>query len=235
MYLGDVSPGAIFNPTLLSGLFLQIKLKVDGDAKMQPVGIPRDLSQPLPYLVILMELGTEANYQATGSKMKSAVSPAPQHGVFKMLTDEWVTAANALESYKERPNKTQAEIKKLKTNVAEKRLAMDSCNGYFVGVRGATPDTYGILTTSRVEQPFAMLLKVVMPAPDGQTRAIQAMRPFDRLGKSSASMAWTSKYVRDDVDERGGNVLCVFLLISATGCFKLDSKVNCVIILGTDN
>jgi hypothetical protein len=53
MYLGDVSPGAIFDPTLLSGLFLQIQLKVDGgESAMRPVGIPRDLSQPLPYLVI---------------------------------------------------------------------------------------------------------------------------------------------------------------------------------------
>jgi hypothetical protein len=78
---------------------------------------------------------------------------------------------------------------------------MDSCNRYFVGVRGATPDTYGILTTAGVEKPFATLLKVVMPAPDGQERAIRAMRPFDRLGKSSASMAWSSKYTRDGVDE----------------------------------
>ena len=205
MYLGDISPDAIFNPTLLSGLFLQIELKVDGDAKaesaMRPVGISRDLSQPLPYLAILMELGTEANYQATGSKMKSAVFPAPQHGAFKELTDEWVTAAEALECYQGRENQTQAEIKKLKANVAKKRLAMDSCNRYFVGVRGATPDTYGILTTARVEQPFATLLKVVMPAHDGQTRTIQAMQPFDCLGQSSDSMAWTSKYVGDGVDE----------------------------------
>jgi hypothetical protein len=112
MYLGDVSPGAIFNPTLLSGLFLQIKLKVDGDAKaesaMRPVGIPRDLSQPLPYLAILMELSTEANHQETRLKLKSAVFPAPQqHGAFKDLADNWVTAAKALESYQQCQNQTQ--------------------------------------------------------------------------------------------------------------------------------
>jgi ABC-type uncharacterized transport system permease subunit len=85
MYLGDVSPAAIFNPALLSGLFLQIKLKVDRDAKaesaMRPVGIPHDLSQPLPYLAILMELGTEANYQVTHLKIKSAFSPASKQQV----------------------------------------------------------------------------------------------------------------------------------------------------------
>ena len=200
MYLGDVSPAAIFNPALLSGLFLQIKLKVDGDAEaelaMRPIGIPRDLSQPLPYLAILMELGTEAHYQATGSKIKLAFPPdSEQHGAFQKLTNKWVTAANDLERYQQRQDRTQAQIKILKANVEEKRLAMDSCNRYFVGVRGATADTYGILTTAGVKKSFATLLKVVMPAPDGQARAIQAMRPFDRLGKSSASMAWTSEYV----------------------------------------
>ena len=77
---------------------------------------------------------------------------------------------------------------------------MDLCNGYFIGVRGATPDTYGILTTADVEKSFVTLLKVIMPAPGGQASAIQSMRPFKRLGNLSPYMAWTSTYVTDDVD-----------------------------------
>jgi len=205
MYLGDVSPDAIFDPALLSGLYLQVKLKVDGDVKaesaMRPVGLPRDLSQPLPYLAILMELGTETNHQETRSKIKSVAFTLPQEReAFKELIDKWVAAADALETYRQHPNPTRKEIKRLKAVVEKKRLAMDSFNRYFVGVRGATAHTYGILTTAQVKDSFATLLNVVMEAPDSQADTIQSMTPFDRLGISSASMVWTSEYIKDEED-----------------------------------
>ncbi|KIL57071.1 hypothetical protein M378DRAFT_16508 [Amanita muscaria Koide BX008] len=65
---------AKFDPSRLSAVFGQVKNKEVGDLKAEksihPIGIPYDPDQPLPYLAILMELGTTSTYSETGSKMK---------------------------------------------------------------------------------------------------------------------------------------------------------------------
>jgi len=45
---------------------VQVKFETSADGKagaaLRPIGVPRDYSRPLPYLVLLLELGNEYKY-----------------------------------------------------------------------------------------------------------------------------------------------------------------------------
>ena len=200
IYSGSITPDAAFDPSYLSVVAGQVKFKVAGDKKaeaaIRPIGIPRDLSHPLPYLAILMELGNESNYQENHSKIKSTPTPVTDGG-FEDLTVSWKTAEERLETYSKQPKerKQKAMITNLEDVVKEARLAMDSYNRYAISVRGASPDVYDILRAARVEKEFATLLQITMPAPSNQDRTMQHMRPLERLGAASNHTAWMSQYV----------------------------------------
>jgi hypothetical protein len=63
-YKGSVDVDSPFDPAGLSAMVLQIKFKIDGDTKagnvLHPVGIPRDPLHPLPYLAVLLKLGSDS-------------------------------------------------------------------------------------------------------------------------------------------------------------------------------
>src|SRR5438477_5855927 len=69
-YMGSTEPKATFNPTMLSGIVVRVEYKTKADTTVEddirPIGIPCDLSAPLPYIVFLMEFGTESRHSPTG-------------------------------------------------------------------------------------------------------------------------------------------------------------------------
>jgi hypothetical protein len=107
IYIGSVTPDAAFDPSCLSVAAGQVKFKVAGDKKaeaaIRPIGIPCDLSQPLPYLAILMELGNESNYQKNHSKIKSMAPKPVTDREFEELTGTWIAAEECLETYRKQP------------------------------------------------------------------------------------------------------------------------------------
>lgn len=201
LYSGPLD--GVFDPSYLSSLNCQIKFQIAAATKaesdaIRSAGVPRDRHEPLPYLALLMELGNEANYQETGSKMKSTAAGPVEDGQFAKLTDNWISALTSLQEFrKQTQNPTEAAIKAKKAAVRKSRLAKDHYNRYIVSARGASPGVYGILREARIEKEFARLLSVIMPAPSNQDRTIQHMRPLERLGVDSGHTAWMVKYVTD--------------------------------------
>jgi len=221
VYHGDIEADAVFDPAMLSAAFGQVKFKsgVDTTAEqaIRPIGLPRDLSQPLPYLTLLLKLGNESNHQITHSKIKVTIPESAAEGKFQELTENWLDAAKSLEEYRKRkkpkyrkrnPEKKPKDPKLVEKQrvVKEARLAMDTYNRYSIAVRGASADEYGILRKANVETAFATLLSITMPSPAAQDRAIQRMRPLERLGRESGHTAWMSKYVVGESEEHSMDV-----------------------------
>ena len=67
VYHGFVNPDSIFDPSLLSLTVVQVKFKTGGDLDTElaisPIGVVCNLDKPLPYLVIVMELGCKWHYK----------------------------------------------------------------------------------------------------------------------------------------------------------------------------
>jgi len=199
-YTGDIAEDAIFDPAALSAVVAQIKLKAtaDMDARdvLRPVGILRDLNQPLPYLALLMELGNESRHQPTSTKC--TVPQVCSNNTFQTLTDNWIAAAKQLRQQQdsEKPDKKTVEV--LKKKVKENRQAMDSYNRYSISVCSASSGVYGILTKAGIVEQFKTLLSVTMPSSTEEDHLIEHMRPLEHLGKTSAYTEWMSEYVVQD-------------------------------------
>jgi hypothetical protein len=192
VYHGDIQAEAIFDPAMLSAVFTQVKFKNQADTTaeqaIRPIGLPRNLSRPLPYLALLLELGNESAHRTAHSKIKVTIPKHTAKDEFQKLTEDWLAAAKTLR----RKDPEYTEKQKV---VKEKRLAMDAYNRYSITVRGASPDVYGILRKANVERAFSTLLSITMPSPTVQDTTIQHMRPLERLGRESGHTAWMSKYV----------------------------------------
>jgi hypothetical protein len=207
-YTGSVTSDAIFNPAALSGAVVQVKYRFgsDGNAELapRPIGLARDIVEPLPYLALYLELGNESSYKATNTKIKVTASEPTVRGRFKTLSDDCFEATKRLTAYRRRGKKTKATLEKRKKDAQEKRLAMDLYNRYSISVRGASPDVYGILKAVGIAQEFDLLLSVTMPSPTDHEPMIQQMRPLERVGNTSAHTAWMSQYVVDADDDMEG-------------------------------
>jgi hypothetical protein len=182
----------------LSGAVFQIKYKEAADTMaetdMRPVGIPRDLDRPLPYLAMLMELGTETSHQGIRSKIKCTPSEVPSEQ-FQQLRQNWLDALGCFNDYQKKKKKTKEKTRKLREAVKVGQQAMDSCNRYSIAVRGASPDVYDILREAGIAEEFATLLHITIPSPTPQEQALQHMRPLERLGGSSSHTHWMRNYV----------------------------------------
>jgi hypothetical protein len=200
-YTGPITADTILDPAAMSGIIVQIKYKTAADTKagnaLRPIGIPRDLCRPPPYLALLLELGNESLHQETRSKIKITIPAPARDGEFSKLTDNWLAAVKDLEQYRiqEKKMAEKKEVEKKMAVIEKARLAMDSYNRYAIFVRGASPDVYGILKQAEIAEEFKTLLSVTMPSPTAQDSAIQHMRPLERLGHTSGHTAWMSKYV----------------------------------------
>lgn len=199
LYFGSVHPDSEFDPSRLSVLTWQIKYKAKGDKKaeaaIRPIGAPRDRHQPLPYLAVLMELGTESRYQDNKSKIKYATSKPHADGEFGNLCDVWDAAVKKLETYRKRKKHRKETLEQLKKVANDARLAMDSVNRYSLSVRGVSQDVYGILRDADIAKEFATLLSIIMPSPVDERSTRQHMRPLERLSAASSHTDWMSEYV----------------------------------------
>jgi hypothetical protein len=85
-YNGSVADDEPFDPAALSAVICQVKYQTIGDKRagdaLRPIGIPRDLDQPLPYLALLLELGSSATCQETPAKIQSTAAAPPKDGEF---------------------------------------------------------------------------------------------------------------------------------------------------------
>jgi hypothetical protein len=72
-YKGSISTNAIFDTENLSAIVVQIKYQGNADTRagraLRPIGIPRSIHRPLPYIALRMELGNQSNHQITKSKI----------------------------------------------------------------------------------------------------------------------------------------------------------------------
>ncbi|KIM86830.1 hypothetical protein PILCRDRAFT_4708 [Piloderma croceum F 1598] len=205
VYHGDISTDASFDPAMLSAVFGQVKFKSKADTTaeqaIRPIGLPRDLSGPLPYLALLFELGNESFHGrgANSSRIKVTIpEPTTKVDEFKILRNDWLAAVEALEDYQKgqvKKERTDPKLVEKQKKVKEARLAMDAYNRYTIAVRGASADVYGILRMAKIETEFATLLTSTMPSPTAQDETIQHMRPLERLGSESGHTAWMSRYV----------------------------------------
>ena len=208
VYFGDIKSDVFFDPAMLSAVFSQVKFKNGADMTaeeaIRPFGLFHDLSEPLPYLTLLFELGNESAHGATKSKIKVTMPTPTVNGEFLRLRRNWLTTVEALEDYqKEHPRKKcrDRESVEKQDKVKEERLAMDTYNRYTIAVHGASSSIYGILSTAKVETEFASLLATTMPSPTDQDETIQHMRLLRWLGSKSGHSAWMTRYLPTESEE----------------------------------
>jgi len=213
VYHGDIDADAVFDPTMLSAAFGQVKYKNKADTTaeqaIRPIGLPRDLSEPLPYLALLLELGNESHHGATHSRIKVTIPEATKKDEFQRLTDSHLAAVKALRDYQAGQSvkeRTDPKLVKKQKEVKEARVTMDTYNRYTIAVRGVSADVYGILRKANIETEFATLLSTTMPSPTPQDDTIQHMRPLERLGGGSGHNAWMSNYVARKSEEHSMDV-----------------------------
>jgi len=196
VYMGSISEHDKFNPTMLSGIVVQVKYKVKADTTVeqdvQPLGVARDLHAPLPYLAFVMEL-TESQHQSTGKKVK-ATAWLPTNVPFSTLVRDWTSAVDAHRLYKAQPNSNKVEANKMRAKVEEKRKLKDGYQRYSISARGAS-DVYGLLAGEKLKAALATLLQVTMPSPSDHSLELQHMRPLERLGKGSGHTDWMQSFV----------------------------------------
>jgi hypothetical protein len=202
-----IKVGDVFDPERQSACFVSVKLKTAGDLKagntLRPIGMPRSLTEPLPYIALHLELGCETTYRETQTKIVSRSSKPAPPGEFERLVDEWVAASKKLEQLRKKKVR-RTKLAKQRAVVGDKRTAMDSCNRFSIFVRGASRNVYGILKDAGIEKQFATLLNVVRASLSSDDDVIRHMRPYEHLGKTSAHTAWTTEYVLDDPQEEDG-------------------------------
>jgi hypothetical protein len=189
-----------FDPDRLSAIIVQVKNNTTGDPRagdaLRPIGISNDLSEPLPYLAILMEFGAESKLEG-GGNMITSVPSTTERPLFQNLRSAWAKANEELRLYHEKPA-AQRELRRdreLKDKVESCRRDMESWNRYSLCVRGASPEAYGILEEADITVAFQSLLDIVFQAPTGQERLVQSMQLLARLGKTSGHTAWMADYV----------------------------------------
>ena len=216
-YKGSVAAGAIFDVENLSAAVVQIKYKVNADTKagraLQPIGIPRNIRRPLPYIALLMELGNESNHRETKSQIKVSASPLKDDGAYERLWEERESAVKNLKEYQAKKKKTKTKTKnvgrardareiELVKEVQEVQEKMDAVNRFSIFVRGASPNVYGALRKANIVKEFEHLLKVTMPLSTAQDTTMKYMRPLERLDETSDHTAWMSLY---GMGEGGGD------------------------------
>jgi hypothetical protein len=168
----------------ISTIVRQGKYKDAGDKKagltICPIGIPCNDYQPLPYLMLHLELGNGSNYQESKSKIWAISFICEMNTTYPGLVDKWVAAWDKLQTEtvsleetaalskkkKSKEKKSKKMIPQQQEELNQKHQAVDYYNHYSVFVHGTSLDTYGILKIMGIEKEFATLLQITMPSPD---------------------------------------------------------------------
>lgn len=201
-YSGSIGATDIFDPTMLSAIVVQIKNKGQADTNAelgtQPIGVPRNAPQTLPYIAMLLEFGNNSCHRSTNSQIKITTPKNP--GSFSSLEYDYLSAVRNLGHYetianaqtvKQRRDPAKATLRKA---VQDTWLAMNDYNRYTIAIRGSSSDEYGILKNPQLNEQFATLLSLTMPPPTAEDIAIRHMMPLERLGKTSAHTVWMKDY-----------------------------------------
>jgi hypothetical protein len=204
-YHGSIESSARFEPRLLSGVVVQVKNKAAGDVsaegKIRPIGVPRYETAPRPYLSLVLELGTEAQYQETGSPIKVEME-AGNAAEFGRLVDSWRESQRQVGEYQEviksgKTKEAEDELKKARVVMKTKREAMDGFNRYVISIRGLS--AYAVLEKAGIKTEFETLLKATSEAggPGGED-STERMHPLRKLRKPGGHTAWMRRYVGTD-------------------------------------
>ncbi|KAF8331451.1 uncharacterized protein EI90DRAFT_3057981 [Cantharellus anzutake] len=210
VYFGSVDPGANFDCDQLSGFVIQVKNKKKGDTdtgaqrNLRPNGIIRDPEDPLPYLALLMELGTDSQYREaefiTYSLPKH--SKSFQYGALKRehqsALDRLFTHRNQIPKGKKRNPEDNGQLKVLEVDVQDKELQKDLYNRYLISARGASPKTYDILRTAGIEQQFETFLGIVLPQELSHGDEVAQMWPLNHMEDHDS---WITNYAENMSDE----------------------------------
>jgi hypothetical protein len=105
-----------------------------------------------------------------------------------------MTATGEFKEYR-KTKTSRPGIKEMQAYVDAKRMAMDQCNRFSIAIRGASPETYGILKEAEIEEGFAALLQTIAPCPASIDAMLQHMRPFEQLTEPSCYSDWMSDFV----------------------------------------
>ena len=198
--MGSLADDASFDPTMLSGVVVQVKYKSTADTAaeryVRPLGIIRNRDAPLPYLAFLMELGTESTHGHSGKNVKSAVWSNDNNKTFSQHLQDWTNAVDDLEKSKGEKESTR---KKLRSQMEAKRAAVDGYNRYTISASGVS-GVYGVLTEINAEAALQALLKATLPPPSEHSPLVQQMRPLERTGDTSAHTDWMQQYVGEQFD-----------------------------------
>jgi hypothetical protein len=203
IYCGSVESNALFNPDLLLGCFIQVRNRSEADAQAEincrPITLPRDLNHPLPYLMLLMELGTQSAHQKTRSQIKCAVSQ-PSSVPFRDLVSAFHTAWDTYLQCAGHIGMDEKRLAALKDDAKEKQRAVDRYNRYSISVRGVLANAYGILKEAGIAREFQMLHLVSSRISSGTT---PQMRPWERLGEDFPQTGWMYDYEMSESGENG--------------------------------
>ena len=222
-YKGSVAASAIFDVENLFAAVVQIKYKVNADTEagrgLRPMGIPRNIHRPLPYIALLMELGNESNHQGgtkSNPQIKVTASPLKDEDGdgFESLWKERESAVKNLHEYRANKEKEKTKTRKggrardaceteLEKKVEDAQTKMDAVNRFSIFVRGASPKVYGALREANIVKEFEHLLEVTMPLPITQDTTMKYMRLLERLDETSDHAARMSLYGRGE-DEGDG-------------------------------
>ena len=209
IYTGSLAPGEPFDPSKLTGMVGQVKNKAagDSDAKdaMRPFALPRNTSSPLPYLAVLMELGTESQFRETGSHLR--VKTWDTDGNSPSYDDrhaDWLAAFTAVAEAQRNPQRSveeRKEKKRLEQVMLEKQLVKEGYNRYSIAIRGASPTTYGILATAKIVEAFKQILHITLAPADEFDRKVQHMVPLGGNHPNTGDCDWMADFETDDIDD----------------------------------
>jgi len=222
-YKGDITADTIFDIENLSAVVVQVKYKVNADTQagheLRPIVIPRNIHQPLPYIALLMELGTKSNHHETKSQITVSASPLKDDVVFGSLWEERDSAVKNLNEYKaNKKAKAKTKMKMtikgraqdarqtgLEEEVKDAQAKIDAVNRFSIFVRGASSKVYGVLDEADIVKEFAHLLNVTMPLPTTpQDTTMKQMHPLEHMDQTSDHTAWMFLYGRDEDGEGEG-------------------------------
>ncbi|KAF8329739.1 uncharacterized protein EI90DRAFT_1339440 [Cantharellus anzutake] len=186
IYLGSVLPEDIFDSDRLSGLVVQVRFNDEGEVnaqrEMEPARIIRDSDDPLPYLVLLMELSTTSQHRDSLDAINDRIKIIPPdyctRADYERLTGEHEKAFQKLSQHQVQHPQDKKGAQELKAEVESKQLEKEHYNRYVITARA---NTYPILDEAEIAWDFRNLLQIVKPQLAPLDIAAGHMRPLEHL------------------------------------------------------
>ncbi|TDL16897.1 hypothetical protein BD410DRAFT_886367 [Rickenella mellea] len=197
IYHGNLNES--FNPKLFSGVQGQVKFRDNYDKiaerNIRPLGIPRpttprDLNKPmpLPYLALLMELGTDSKDSQANTPIHARVFPDVTQDDYKRFLTNLEIAQTGLKNAT-----TQVAQSAAKKVLKRAQQDVDNVERLAISVYGATSKAYKILETAGIAKEFHVFLNVVTSARHAAEQHA-VMKPLRSLDPKSNYNQWMVTY-----------------------------------------